>query len=92
MFVIILVFFFLAVPCGLWDLSSPIRDWGTFNLSSESAVLTTGQQGIPSRIFFNTSVKMPTPYMGFETGAGGLQVSVLWVAQGSCQQPHDGRG
>ena len=28
----------------------------------------------PQEFFFNTSVKMPTPYVGFKTGAGGLQV------------------
>ena len=39
------VFFFLAVPRGLWDLSSPTRDGARYLGSESSRVLTTGTPG-----------------------------------------------
>ena len=41
----VFIYLFLITPLGLWDLSSPTRDW-TCALSCESRVLTTGPPGV----------------------------------------------
>ena len=44
-------FFLLAALCGLWDLSSPTKDW-TQAQQWKSWVLTAGPPGIPLSVFF----------------------------------------
>ena len=69
-------FFFLAAPCGLWDFSSPTRDW-TWALGSKCGVLTTGPPG--------NSPQWELFWKAFWTSGGhnegsrkGGQASMLW--------------
>ena len=45
-------FFFLARPCGLWDLSSSARDWTWAPSSGKLGVLITGLLGSSQHILF----------------------------------------
>ena len=63
----LLLFFFLAVPRGSWNLSSPTRD-GTQALGSESTescrVLTTGLPGNSLQAEIFTEDPYPLPRLG----------------------------
>ena len=48
-----LIFAFLAIPCGMWDLSFPIRDQTLHPLHWKHGVLTTGLSGKSLMITFN---------------------------------------
>ena len=60
---------FLATPCSMWDLSSPIRDLTHAPFSGSTGVLTTGLQGIPpTNIFGFLIIYQPCSQRAFHLG------------------------